>query len=57
MRDYTGIYVAPQFNDDLQLVGWRYELLKNGKLEAHAENFDTPEQARIAGQRKAMEDN
>lgn len=56
MRDYTGIYVAPQYDEERRLIAWRYELLRNGKLQAHAEGFETPEKARIAGQRKALEE-
>lgn len=56
MRDYTGVYVAPQYDEKLRLIAWRYELLRNGKLQAHEENFETPEKARIAGQRKALEE-
>lgn len=55
MRDHTSVYVAPQYDDERQLVGWRYEVVRNGRLAHHAENFDTPEQARLAGQTKALE--
>ena len=51
MKDYTGIYVSPHFEraeDGYRITGWKFELLKNGKLVTWGQGYDTPEEARQA---------
>ena len=53
MRNYTAVYVSPHFeikDGGYHVTGWKFERLLNGKLVAWGQGYETPEEARKAGE-------